>query len=155
MFFKQLANVLSEKGELTLPTYNGIRRFSLLNSNANQNEGVLLCNPNDISDKFLITQGELDSLMMIEKPTVRLKPKLMLRSEYELDKPFYPVFFADDKITLALSTALKNKGIDAVFCDNISTLRVATALDEHLIVTTGRDILPWQTPIAFKNSFIL
>lgn len=150
VFFKQLANILSEKGELTLPTYNGTRRFSLLNSHTNQNEGVLLCNPNNISDNFLITQGELDSLMMIEKPTVRLKPKLMLRSEYELHKPFYPVFFADDKITLAFSTALKNKGIDAVFCNNVSTLRVATALDEHLIITTGRDVLPWQAPMRLK-----
>ncbi|MBT8349050.1 MAG: hypothetical protein HKP62_06380, partial [Sulfurovum sp.] len=150
-FFVQLANVLSEKGELTLPTYNGVRRFSLLNSNGHSNEGVLFCNPSDISDKFLITQGELDALMTVEKPTVRLKAKLMLRSEYELNKPFYPVFFADDKITLALSTALKNKGIDAVFCDHIPTLRVASALDEHLIITNGRDMLPWSAPLDLKN----
>ncbi len=150
-FFMQLANVLSDTGELKLPTYNGIRRFSLLNSNAHSNDGVLFCNPRDISEKFLITQGELDSLMMVEKPTIRLKAKLMLRSEYELDKPFYPVFFADDKITLALSAALKNKGIDAVFCDHIPTLRVATALDEHLIITTGRDMLPWRVPMSLKN----
>lgn len=150
-FFVQLANILSEKGELTLPTYNGVRRFSLLNSNAHCNEGVLFCNPSDISEKFLITQGELDALMTVEKPTVRLKAKLMLRSEYELHEPFYPIFFADDKITLALSTALKNKGIDAVFCDPIPTLRVASALDEHLIITTGRDMLPWSTPLSLKN----
>ncbi|WP_373030099.1 hypothetical protein [Sulfurovum sp.] len=150
-FFMQLANVLSDTGELTLPTYNGIRRFSLLNSNVHSNDGVLFCNPRDISEKFLITQGELDSLMMVEKPTVRLKAKLMMRSEYELNEPFYPVFFADDKITLALSTALNNKGIDAVFSDNIPTLRVATALDEHLIITSGRDMLPWNVPMSLKN----
>jgi hypothetical protein len=150
--FIQLANLLSEKGELTLPTYNGVRRFSLFNSNAHKNEGVLFCNPSDISEKFLITQGELDSLMMVEKPTVRLKAKLMLRSEYELNEPFYPVFFADDKITLALSTALKNKGIDAVFSDHIPTLRVATALDEHLIITTGRDMLHWRASMPLANA---
>ncbi len=71
----------------------------------------------DISDKFLITQGELDSLMMVEKPTVRLKAKLKFRVENELNDPFYPIFFADDKITLALSSALKSQNIDAVFCD--------------------------------------
>jgi len=151
-FFMQLANVLSDTGELTLPTYNGVRRFSLLNSNAHSNEGVLFCNPSDISEKFLITQGELDSLMMVEKPTVRLKAKLMLRSEFELNEPFYPVFFADDKITLALSTALKNKGIDAVFSDHIPTLRVASALDEHLIITTGRDMLPWRASMPLANA---
>ena len=74
-FFIQMANILSDKGELILPTYNGIRLFSLLNSNEQNNEGILFCNPIDISDKFLITQGELDSLMMVEKPTVRLKAK--------------------------------------------------------------------------------
>ena len=151
-FFIQLANVLSEKGEITLLTYNGVRRFSLLSSNENNAEGILFCNPTDISDKFLITQGELDSLMMVEKPTVRLKAKLMLRSEYELNEPFYPVFFADDKITLALATALKNKGIDAVYCDQIPTLCVASALDEHLIITIGRDMLPWSAPMSLKHA---
>ncbi|WP_309497225.1 hypothetical protein, partial [Sulfurovum sp.] len=94
----------------------------------------------------------LDSLMMVEKPTVRLKAKLMFRAEHELEKPFYPVFFADDKITLALSTALKNKGIHAVYCDQVPTLRVATALNEHLIITTGRDMLPWSTPMSLKHA---
>ncbi|MCO4845085.1 MAG: hypothetical protein KC427_03605 [Sulfurovum sp.] len=150
-FFIKVANTISEKGEIVLPTYNGIRHFSLLSTDEENNEGILFCNPTDISDKFLITQGELDSLMMVEKPTVRLKAKLMLRSEYELNEPFYPVFFADDKITLAFSTALRNKGIDAVYCDQITTLRVASALDEHLIVTSGRDMLPWSAPLQLKN----
>jgi len=70
---------------------------------------------------------------------------LMFRSEHELYQPFYPLFFADDKITLALSTALKNQGIDAVYCDHVSTLRVATALGEHVIIASGRDMLPWYT----------
>ncbi|TNF45126.1 MAG: hypothetical protein EP216_00710 [Epsilonproteobacteria bacterium] len=89
--------------------------------------------------------------MKVEKPTVRLKAKLMFRAEYELNRPFYPVFFADDKITLALSTALKNKGIDAVFCDHVTTLRAATALDQHLIISTGRDILPLHIPMGLKH----
>ncbi len=149
--FLQLATVLDEKGEITLPTYNGVRRFSLLSTNEQNDQGILFCDPTDISDKFLITQGELDTLMMVEKPTVRLKPKLMLRSEHELNQPFYPVFFADDKITLALSFALKNKGIDAVYCDHVSTLRVATALDEQLIIASGRDMLPWPIDMRLKQ----
>jgi len=149
-FFLKLATVLDEKGEITLPTYNGVRRFSLLSTQEQNDQGILFCDPTDISDKFLITQGELETLMMVEKPTVRLKPKLMFRAENELDKPFYPVFFADDKITLALSTALKNKGIDAVYCDHVSTLRVATALDEHVIIASGRDMLPWYTDMHLK-----
>jgi hypothetical protein len=150
-FFSQLATVLDEKCEITLPTYNGLRRFSLLSTNEQNGQGILFCDPSDISDKFLITQGELDILMMVEKPTVRLKPKLMFRSEYELEQPFYPVFFADDKITLALSTALKNKGIDAVYCDHVTTLRVATALDEQLIIASGRDMLQWHTDMRLKQ----
>ena len=150
-FFLHAAAVLEEKGEITLPTYNGIRRFSLLHTDEQKGQGILFCDPTDISDKFLITQGELDTLMMVEKPTVRLKPKLMFRSEHELYQPFYPVFFADDKITLALSTVLKNKGIDAVYCDQVSTLRVATALGEHVIIASGRDMLPWHTDMRIKH----
>jgi hypothetical protein len=151
-FFIQAADLLLEKGELTLPTYNGLRCFSLLSGRADKNEGVLFCDPKDISDKFLITPGELDALLMVEKPTVRLKAKLMFRSEYELNDPFYPVFFADDKITLALSTALKEKGIDAVFCDKIPTLRVVSALDEHVIISVGRDMLPWKVSTSLRNT---
>jgi len=151
-FFMQLADILMVKGEVTLPTYNGIRRFSLLNTNKQKSKGILSCNPVDISDKFLITQGELDALMMVEKPTVRLKAKFKLRAEYELNAPFYPVFFADDKVTLTLSTALKHKGIDAVFCDQLPTLRVAAALDEHVIIAMGRDMLPWRDSLSLENA---
>ncbi|GIT97559.1 hypothetical protein [Sulfurovum sp. TSL1] len=150
-FFLQLATALKETGELTLPTYNGTRRFALLHTKEQNGQGILFCDPTDISDKFLITQGELDSLMTVEKPSIRLKPKLRFRSEHELNKPFYPVFFADDKITLALSTALKSKGIDAVYCDCLSTLRVATALDEQMIITSGRDMLPCSMDIPLKQ----
>lgn len=151
-FFMQLVDILMVKGELTLPTYNGIRRFSLLNTNEQKSKCILSCNPVDISDKFLITQGELNALMMVEKPTVRLKAKLKLRTEYELNAPFYPVFFADDKVTLALSTALNHKGIDAVFCDHAPTLRIATSLDEHVIITMGRDMLPWRNTLGLENA---
>ncbi len=150
-FFLQLATVLEEKGEIVLPTYNGTRRFALLHTKEQNDQGILFCDPTDISDKFLITQGELDSLMTVEKPSVRLKPKLMFRAENTLDQPFYPVFFADDKITLALSIALKKKDIDAVYSDHVSTLRVATALDEKLIITSGRDMLPFSMDIPLKQ----
>ena len=151
-FFRALADILSETGELALPTYNGVRHFSLLHLNVYKHEGIVFGNPADISERFLITQGELDSLMMVEKPAVRLKPKLRFRAEYELNEPFYPVFFADDKITLALLTALKDKGIDAIFCDRLPSLRTATALDEHIIIAAGRDMLPWKTHFALKHA---
>lgn len=150
-FFTLLADRLLEFGELDLLTYNGVRHFSLLDSGANRDEGILICDPADISEKFLITQGELDALMMIEKPTVRLKPKLKFRSEYALNEPFYPVFFADDKVTLAFSTVLKEKHIKAIFCDPIPRLRAAAALDEHVIITTGRDMLPWKYPLVLEK----
>ncbi len=150
-FFTLLADRLLEFGELDLLTHNGVRHFSLLGSGENRDWGILICDPADISEKFLITQGELDTLMMVEKPTVRLKPKLKLRSEYDLNEPFYPVFFADDKVTLALSTVLKEKGIKAIFCDPIPRLRAAAALDEYVIVTTGRDMLPWRYPLVLEK----
>ncbi len=151
-FFGVLADQLLEKGELSLPTYNGIRRFSLLTSGGDKNDGILFCDPTDISEKFLITQGELDALMTVEKPTVRLKAKFKFRMEHELNEPFYPVFFADDKVTLALSTALKEKGIEAVFSDSVTTLRVSSALEQQLIITVGRDILPWHFDLTLKSA---
>lgn len=151
--FAQLADSLIDKGELELVTYNGNRRFSLLSSNEKKDSSLLVCNPSNISELFLLTQGELDSLMMVEKPSVRLKPKLMFYHENELQKPFYNVFLADDKITLALSTALSKKGISVIYCDKGPELRVASALGENVIVKSARDMLPYKH--TFTNDVAL
>ncbi len=148
--FLQLADSLIENGELELVTYNGKRRFSLLSTIEKENTSLLVCNPSNISQHFLLKQGELDALMMVEKPSVRLKPKVMFYHEHELQKPFYPVFFADDKITLAFSTALSQKGVVAVYCDKAPVLRVASALGEHIIIRAGRDMLPWTHSFTNK-----
>lgn len=150
-FFEILANQLLEKNEFSLPTFNGIRHFSLLSSGGNDDQGVLICDPVDISENFLITQGELDALMTVEKPTVRLKTKFKFRVEHELNEPFYSVFFADDKVTLALTTALKEKGVDVVYCNQVTKLSVASALEQQLIVSMGRDMLPWHFDLSLKN----
>ncbi|HEX5711115.1 MAG TPA: hypothetical protein VFX68_07185 [Sulfuricurvum sp.] len=150
--FTQLAQQLIDNNEITLPTYNGLRRFSLLTTQERDENGLLICNPCDISDSLLITQGELDTLMMIEKPTVRLKPKLKFRAEYNLHKPFYPVFFADDTITMALSTAVSSKGIEAIYCDHVPSLHTASALGHHIIVAIGRDMLPYHHSMPLKQA---
>lgn len=147
----QWATLLIQKGTLTIPTYNGVRRFALLDTQEDQEDGILMCNPADISDHWMITSGELESLMMVEKPSVRLKPKLKFRAEHDLSRPFYPVFFPDDKITLALSTALSNLGVAALFCNKVPSLRVASALGHHVIVHTGRDMVPWHHPMILKQ----
>lgn len=151
VLFTKLTQQLMEKGDITLPTYNGLRRFSLLKTQDSEGNGLLICNPSDISDSLLITQGELDTLMMIEKPSVRLKPKLKFRAEHGLTKPFYPVFFADDTITMALSTALSRQGIEIICCDPVPRLRAASALGHHVIITVGRDMLPWHHPLALSQ----
>ncbi|MDO9208468.1 MAG: hypothetical protein Q7T91_09500 [Sulfuricurvum sp.] len=151
VLFTTLVRQLIDKGEITLPTYNGLRRFSLLKTQDSEENGLLICNPSDMSDSFVMTQGELDTLMMIEKPSVRLKPKLKFRAEYGLTKPFYPVFFADDTITMALSTALSQQGVEVVYCDQVPQLRAASALGHHAIVTVGRDMLPWHHPLALSQ----
>ena len=151
LLFTKLVCQMMEKGKITLPTYNGLRRFSLLKTQEHEENGLLICNPSDISDSLLITQGELDTLMMIEKPSVRLKPKLKFRAKHGLIKPFYPVFFADDTITMALSTALSRQGIEIIYCDQLPQLRAASALGHHVIITVGRDILPWHHPLALSQ----
>lgn len=142
--FVYAAQRLIDDKKLQLMTYNGIRTFSLLNSGEQNDDGIMICDPSELSGSFLITQDELDTLMMIEKPSMRLKPKLTFRAENDLQRAFYPVFFADDKITLALSLALRDKGLFAVYCDKVPSLRTASALQEHVIIDAGRDMLPWQ-----------
>lgn len=151
-FFEELAEKLVKGGSLSLLTYNGIRNFSLLNNQENTESGILICNPSEISTFFVITQDELTTLMMIEKPSLRLKPKLKFRAGHDLKKPFYPVFFADDKVTLALSLALSNKGIFALYCDQVTSLRAASALGEHVIIQTGRDMLAWEHPMSLERA---
>ena len=142
--FNLLADSLIENKELVLETFNGIRRFALLSTSEQEEAALLICDPSHISEHFLLTQGELEALMMVEKPSVRLKPKKLFLLENELQKPIYPVFFADDKITLALTTTLAKKGVVAIYCDKEPSLRVATALGENIIVNVGRDVLPWE-----------
>lgn len=149
--FSKLAEALIKHGTITVPTYNGIRRFSLLTTQEHEENGILICSPADISDSLMITQGELEALMMIEKPSVRLKPKLKFRAEHNLLRPLYPVFFPDDKITLAVCTALSRKGIFALYCDQIPSLRAASALGHHVIINVGRDMLPWHHPMPLKQ----
>lgn len=151
-FFETLADVLIDAGKLSLLTYNGNRNFSLLGEQAKEDYGILICDPSEISTSFVITQDELNTLMMVEKPSVRLKPKIKFRAEYEMQKPFYPVFLADDKITLALSLALSRKGVFALYCDNVTSLRAASALGEHVVVEVGRDMLPWRHPMKLEQA---
>lgn len=149
--FMALAEALIEEGSLTLNTYNGIRRFSLLSSDEKEDMGILICNPENISDSLMITQGELDALMMVEKPSLRLKPKLKFKAEYNLQRTWYPVFFPDDKITLALSCALVRKGLFAIYSDHVPSLRVASALGHHVIVDSGRDMIPLHYPMRLNQ----
>ena len=150
--FETLAEQLINTGKLSLLTYNGVRNFSLLDSQADSSSGILICDPSELYGSFVITQDELDTLMMIEKPSLRLKPKIKFRAEYELDRPFYPVFFADDKITLALTLALSRKGVFALYCDKLTSLRTASALGEHVIIDVGRDILPYRHPMPLEQA---
>ena len=150
--FQTLAQKLIKDKELTLLTYKGMRHFSLLSENTEDGSGILICDPSDLSSSFVITQDELDTLMMLEKPTIRLKPKIKLRAEYELSSPFYSVFLADDKITLALSLALAEKGVFALFSDLKPDIRAASALKEHVIIQAGGDMLPWKHMMPLEHA---
>ena len=150
--FEELADQLIGKGRLSLISENGIRNFSLLGSDEDENGGILICDPSELSTSFVITQDELNTLMMIEKPSVRLKPKIKFRAEYGLKKPFYPVFFADDKITLALSLSLSKKGVFSLHCDRMTSLRAASALGEHVMIDVGRDLLAWRHPMKIAQA---
>ena len=147
MLFEDLAEKLINEQKLTLMTYKGIRNFSLLGTQESAESGILICDPSEISSFFVITQDELNTLIMVEKPSMKLKPKLKFRAENDLSKPLYPIFLADDKVTLALSLALSKKGVFAVYCDQTPSLQTASALQQHVIINTGGDMLPWRYPL--------
>lgn len=144
-FFMDLAGVLKTTGTLRLQTYNGVRTFSI-----REDASILICDPQMLPDTFIMTPGELEAMQCIEKPAIRLKPKLPFRMEHALSGAMFPVFLPDDKITLALSEALRRQGIAALFCDRPPMLRVAVSAARRLIVGAGRDLLPWRhdTPVS-------
>lgn len=136
------AKELIDHGVITLKTTNGERTLSINEQTQNSAYGMLSCNFETLPDAFVMTQSELQTLILVEKPSVRLKPKLKLRSSHELKHPFYDLFIADDLITLALTQALKKRGVDLLFSSHPPALRCVTALEHPYIVSTGRDLLP-------------
>jgi len=122
-----------KSGQCELETFNGKRVFSSSSGSS------ILCNDyENISEYFIITQAELNALTSVEKPAVRLKPKLKFKLEFNLTGSFYEVFLADDKMTLAFCSALKETKV--LFCNDVNLLKVSTALDKILIINSARDI---------------
>jgi len=122
--------------EVTLVTQNGERVFS----KSSKGFSSILCNDYaNISEYFLITENELNALICVEKPSIKLKPKLKFRAEYGLDDAFYNVFLPDDKVTLALATKLKDQKL--LFCDDTNMPRISAAKSRTLIIHAGRDII--------------
>jgi len=122
-----------KNGQCELETFNGKRVFSSSSGSS------ILCNDyENISEYFIITQAELNALTSVEKPAVRLKPKLKFKLEFNLTESFYEVFLADDKMTLAFCSALKETKV--FFCNDVNLLKVSTALDKILIINSARDI---------------
>jgi len=121
-----------KNGECEVQTFNGKRLFSKTESSS------IICNDYaNISEYFVITQSELNAMTSVEKPAIRLKPKLKFKLEFDLNKPFYYVFLPDDKITLSFCSF--NKETKIIFCDDINIPKVATALDKVLIIDSARD----------------
>ncbi|MGB6018805.1 MAG: hypothetical protein WBF77_04345 [Sulfurimonadaceae bacterium] len=150
-FYKNIdkkAQELIDQGVITLRTSNGERTLSINEKVQTSSYGILSCNIEALPDAFVLTQSELQTLTLVEKPVVRLKPKLKLRSSHELDHLRYKLFIADDLITLALTQALKKRGVDLLFSSHPPVLRCVTALEHPYIVATGRDLLP----LTFKES---
>jgi len=127
------ASEFEANGECEVQTFNGKRTFS-------KTKGLsIICNDYaNISEYFIITQSELNALTSVEKPSIRLKPKLKLKMEFDLIEPFYDVFLPDDKITLALCSILKDTKI--IFCNDIDLPKVSAILDRKLIIKSARDL---------------
>ncbi len=139
---EQKAQELITNGAITLRTSQGERRLSISEKAQNASYGILACNIDVLADNFVMTASELQTLTLVEKPVVRLKPKLKLRVSHELEHRCYELFIADDLLTLALTQALKNRGVDLLFASHPPALRCVTTLERPYIVTTGRDLLP-------------
>ncbi|MDM5271138.1 hypothetical protein PGH07_03025 [Sulfurovum sp. zt1-1] len=133
---------LLDKRVMQFQTLNSNRTFSLDEISQDSHYGILCCDVNAIADSFVITPSELHTLTLVEKPSLRLKPKLHFRLNHELKSHWYSLFLADDLITLAVSQILASKNIDFVFVSNPPLLRCAVAMEQPFIIQTGRDLLP-------------
>ncbi len=133
---------LIDQGHITLQTVGGERLLSIGEELQRGMYGILACNIEALGDDFVITASELQTLTLVEKPGVRLKPKLKLRVSHELKHLCYELFLADDPVTLALTRALKERGVDLLFASHPPSLRCVTTLEHPYIVETGRDLLP-------------
>jgi len=119
-------------GECEVQTFNGKRIFSKTAGSS------IICNDYaNISEYFIITQSELNALTSVEKPSIRLKPKLKFKIEFELTEPFYDVFLPDDKVTLAFCSTVENRKV--IFCNDTNVPRVSAVLDRILILNSARD----------------
>ncbi len=147
-----LAQELIEKKVLSLQTAYGNRILSMSESEQTQPYGVLCCDIEKLPQSFVVNQSELQTFLLIEKPSIRLKPKLQFRAYNDLKHVWYDVSLADDIITLALTQALKTHGVDLIFASHVSTLKCAVALEKPFIISTGRDLLPLRFDIGLKVS---
>jgi hypothetical protein len=120
-----------------------------------QSRQIVVCDPDTVSNAFVITPGELEALAMSEKPLVRLKPKLHTKAEHGMERSFYDVRFADSKRMLLLCDALRRKGIPFVGLEAgcIDPLRAVSVLEEHYVLTPGRDMLPamFDLPVTHRS----
>ncbi len=135
-----LADLFVSDGSVSIET---VKRHSRL-TRAGETQQIVICDPDAASKHFVMTPGELEALASVEKPMVRLKPKLQARAEYGLEHPFYDVRFADSKMMLLACDALQRKGVPFVGLDDSASdsLRTVSALERHFIVNAGRDLLP-------------
>ncbi|WP_417760701.1 NiFe hydrogenase [Shewanella sp.] len=106
----QLAKQLLDGSTITLPDVHGniqLSRQPMTSADC----AVLICNPNTLSQQFVLENRQVLSLSSIEKPLLLLKPQ----AELKLTSALLPVGFAATRLQQVLCELLRVKGVDWIY----------------------------------------
>ncbi|MCH1923750.1 NiFe hydrogenase [Shewanella sp. C32] len=106
----QLAKQLLDGNSITLTDVIGDIQLSRTPI-ANDDCAVLICNPNTLSQQFVLENRQVLSLSSLEKPLLILKPQ----AELKLAPALLPVGFAATRLQQVLCELLRVKGVDWIY----------------------------------------
>ena len=106
----QLAQQLLDGNSITLPDVMGDIQLSR-NPIAADDCAVLICNPNTLSQQFILENRQVLSLSSIEKPLLPLRPQ----ADLKLSNSLLPVGFAASRLQQVVCELLRVKGVDWIY----------------------------------------
>ncbi|WP_298445467.1 hypothetical protein [uncultured Ferrimonas sp.] len=113
-----LVDTLLEQGQVSYDNRYGRRTLTLLSHIDKHTQALLFCQPQAVNTALYVDNGGVLLLSSQEKPQLRLQPRPEFAATHQLARPLYNCHLADDRISLAISNLLAERGIVAVGSDS-------------------------------------